>query len=179
MIRLIVILGLVVTVLSSCDAVTPEQCEAGNWREIGLSDGKQGRSAGYVAEIQKACSKVGVTVDEQAWRAGREAGLKQYCTPQNAYKIGRNGTQLANVCTGPSVSELNAANIKGRKYYAINSEISSLRTRSSDIDTKIFFIGSTTDEEKLKEIRDLKREQQKIKTRISDLEIDKISYSAL
>lgn len=177
--RIAVILMFVAGFLASCASVSPEQCREGDWRGIGFADGKEGRSAGYISRHQEACNKIGITPDVNAWLAGREAGLKEYCTPQNAYRIGRKGTELANLCTGPSVSELNAANIKGRKYYAITREISSLQTRSSDIDTRIFFIGSTTDEEKLRELRDLKKEQAKIKTRISTLEIDRISYSAL
>ncbi len=164
--------------LASCASISPEQCRAGDWRGIGISDGENGRSGGYISRHQDACGKVGIVPDVAAWNAGREIGLDRYCTPRNAYRIGRDGTELSNRCTGPSVSELNAANIKGRKYYAITREISDLRTRSS-IDTRIFMMGTQKEEDGKREQRELRREQSRIKTRISDLEIERISYSAL
>lgn len=177
--RIVLALAFIAVFLASCDSVSPEQCRAGDWRGIGFSDGREGRSASYITQHQEACNKIGITPDVAAWTAGREAGLKEYCTPQNAYRIGRNGTKLANLCTGPSVTELNAANIKGQKYHAITQEISRLQTRSRDIDTRLFFIGTPSGEDEQREIRDLKKEQAQIKTRISDLEIERISYSAL
>ncbi|MEM8541584.1 MAG: DUF2799 domain-containing protein [Pseudomonadota bacterium] len=161
------------------DSVSPEQCQAGDWSNIGFADGKAGRSEAYVSRHQEACAKVGITPDTTAWIAGRTRGLQQYCTPQNAYSIGRDGTELSNVCSGSVVTELNRANAKGLKYHALGREISSLRTRSSDIDTKLFFLGTPQTEEQAQERRQLLREQEKIKTRISDLELQRIDYSVL
>lgn len=165
--------------LASCASISPEQCRAGDWRGIGISDGENGRSESYVSRHQDACGKVGIVPDVAAWNAGREIGLERYCTPQNAYRIGRDGTELSNQCTGPSVSELNAANIKGRKYHAINREISNLRTRSNDIDTRLFMMGPQREEDGKREQRELRRERSRIEARISDLEIERIGYSAL
>lgn len=161
------------------DSVSPEQCQAGDWAVIGFADGKAGRSEATISRHQDACAKVGITPDAAAWTAGHTRGLQQYCTPQNAYSIGRDGTELSNVCRGSIVTELNRANAKGLKYHALGREISSLRTRSSDIDTKLFFLGTPQTKEQAREQRRLLEEQNRIKTRISNLELQRIDYSVL
>lgn len=168
--------------LSFCtpiDSVSPEQCAGGDWAGIGYSDGKSGRSEGYFARHQEACAKVGITPDITAWRSGRARGLREYCTPQNAYEVGRSGSELSNVCPASAVTELNRANAKGRKYHAIGREISNLRTQSNDIDTKLFFLGTPQDKEQRRERQELLRQQEQIKTRISTLELERIDYSVL
>lgn len=168
--------------LVSCgpiDSVSPEQCQGGDWTSIGFTDGKAGRSEGYFSRHQEACGKVGITPDLAAWSAGRARGLQQYCTPQNAYQVGRNGNELSSVCTGSNMTELNRSNAKGLKYYAIGREISKLRTQSNDIDTKLFFLGKPQNEEQQRERRQLLKEQEKIKARISNLELQRIDYSVL
>lgn len=161
------------------ESVSPQQCEGGDWTGIGFADGQAGRSAEYVSRHQDACAKVGIAPNVTAWRAGRERGLKTYCTPQNAYQVGRDGSDLSGVCPASAAIDLNRANAQGRKYHAIGREISSLRTKSSDIDTKLFFLGTPQNEEQARERRRLLREQEQIKTRISRLELERIDYSAL
>lgn len=77
------------------------------------------------------------------------------------------------------MTELNRSNAKGLKYYAIGREISKLRTQSNDIDTKLFFLGTPQNEEQQRERRQLLKEQEKIKARISNLELQRIDYSVL
>lgn len=168
--------------LAACepaDTVSPEQCQGGDWTSIGFADGKAGRSEGYLSRHQEACAKVGITPSAAAWLAGRKSGLREYCTPQSAYQVGRKGSELSKVCVGPAITELDRANAKGRKYHAIGREISNLRTKSSDIDTKLFFMGTPRDEEQQRERRQLLREQDQIKGRISRLELERIDYSVL
>jgi len=166
--------------LAACepiDSVSPEQCQAGDWASIGFADGKAGRSEAYFARHQEACAKIGITPNSAAWSTGRTRGLQEYCTPQNAYQVGRNGSELSNVCPATALVELNRANAKGRKYYAIGREISNLRTRSNDIDTKLFFLGTPQNEEQQRERRQLLNEQERIKSQISRLELERIDYS--
>lgn len=161
------------------DSVSPEQCQAGDWTSIGFADGKAGRSESYFSRHQDACAKVGLSPNIAAWSAGRARGVQQYCTPQNAYSVGRKGSEVSNVCSGPSVTEINRANAKGLRYHAIGREISNLRTQSSDIDTKLLFLGTPKNQEQQVERRRLLSEQKRIKTRISNLELRRIEFSVL
>ncbi|MEM7074968.1 MAG: DUF2799 domain-containing protein [Pseudomonadota bacterium] len=171
------VLALGVAACDAPDTVSAEQCQGGDWTSIGFADGKAGRSEGYMSRHREACAKLGIVPDTQAWLAGRERGLKSYCTPQNAYDVGRKGNELNTVCTGPSVTQLNRANARGIKYYAIGREISKLRTRSNDIDTKLLFLGTPQTAEQEREQRELRREQNRVKSEISRLELERIDYS--
>ena len=109
--------------LSGCATLTKEQCIVGNWQTIGYNDGVAGHYAERLAEHTKACAKVGVTPDYQAWERGRQQGLPQYCTVNNAYSIGQRGRQINNVCPTMMMSKLQQVNNEGLEHYKVTSTI--------------------------------------------------------
>lgn len=112
--------------LTSC-ALTEKQCQEGNWRGIGLNDGKNGRDLDHVANHVKACSKHGITVDEQLWALGRAEGLETYCTPRSAYESEANGRNFKVYnCPESAQGELSNAAKQGERYYDISRRIARL-----------------------------------------------------
>ncbi len=109
--------------LSSCATLSKEECSIGNWQTIGYNDGVAGYYADRLASHAKACAKVGVTPDYQAWERGRTLGLKQYCTVSNAYNIGRRGQRLNSVCPTDSLDKLQLSNQQGFDYYTLNKQL--------------------------------------------------------
>lgn len=111
------------------------QCEqlaqnSTDWQKLGEQDGLMGRGAGYFAKHLQACGKVTnmsptvmttptafVAQNQQAWEAGRQAGLKKYCTPLRAYQLGREGFSYHNVCPQAQMVELLKANDEGLYNY--------------------------------------------------------------
>lgn len=121
-------------ILAACASLSEDQCLAGDWRGIGFADGAQGRSPDHIARHQKACAKVGVTPDLQAWLAGRQEGLARYCTPAKAYEVGRSGRSVAPYCSGAQLASMRPAYEQGRAYYQIGQDIDAERSALSDID---------------------------------------------
>lgn len=109
--------------LTSCATLSKEECTMGNWQMIGYNDGVSGHYMNRLASHTKACAKVGVTPDYEAWERGRTLGLKKYCTVSNAYNIGRRGQSLNNVCPADSVNNLQMVNQQGLDYYTLSQQI--------------------------------------------------------
>ena len=93
------IVGFVIAVsLASCASISEEECLKGDWFGIGLHDGERGYLLERLERHQKACQRVDVLVDQDAYFKGRFEGLKSYCTPQNAYVLASNGRRYNDVC---------------------------------------------------------------------------------
>ncbi len=112
-----------VFLLSSCATLSKQECLIADWQAIGYNDGVAGYQSERLASHTKACAKASVAPDYLAWERGRELGLKQYCTTNNAYNVGRRGRQLNNVCPIALANTLQIANQKGLDYYALNSQL--------------------------------------------------------
>lgn len=123
--------------LASCASLSEQECVAGNWEEIGQRDGRAGRTADFIVNHAKACADTGVTPDRAAWERGRQAGLTAYCTPINAYEVGRSGRQLSPVCPAARLPVLERAHAKGRRYHQLTEEIRDLRREADHIRTRL------------------------------------------
>lgn len=109
--------------LSGCATLSKQECMVGDWQTIGYNDGVAGYHSERLASHTKACAKASVTPDYRAWERGRQFGLKQYCTVNNAYNVGRRGRQLNNVCPAASAGVLQRANQQGLDYYKLDSQL--------------------------------------------------------
>ena len=109
--------------LASCATLSEEQCRGGNWYDIGLQDGKAGRTADYLGKHAKACSKFGIAPNQSQWEDGRQDGLPLYCRPAQAWREGAKGRSLSPVCPAESLERLEQANWRGRTYHRIGQDI--------------------------------------------------------
>jgi len=135
------VLGLLV--LGACASLTENECARGDWYGIGLRDGANGQLLTYFGQHVKACSKHGITPQETPWREGRERGLRLYCTPENAYDIGRRGLRPNPVCTAGEAADMSRPNAVGREYYAIGQDIAAVEQDIRDVDASLAGIGDT------------------------------------
>lgn len=116
-----------ITVLLGCATLSPSECQVANWQAIGYTDGTQGRYPDYIMQHAKACSKVGIKPNSSAWETGRQQGLEQYCTRQNAYRLGQKGSSLHAVCPPHLATSLNEAHKQGYRIYQAKQEIDKLK----------------------------------------------------
>ncbi len=97
------------SLLPGCASMSRDECLTADWRTIGYEDGLAGRSADRIAEHRKACAKSGVTPDLRAWQDGREQGLREFCQPQNGYRIGERGGEYDGSCPADLAPAFEAA----------------------------------------------------------------------
>ncbi|NSX55084.1 DUF2799 domain-containing protein [Parasulfitobacter algicola] len=166
--------------LMSCASLTNKQCERGDWYGIGVSDGQAGRSISYLDNHREACADVGITPDRAVWLKGREAGLRQYCTPENAYHIGKAGDQINNVCQPQERLKMSRPYLVGQQYYDFTQQINRLKSEKNSLEEDIRLIEVDYDPETDKsKLRRKWREISRIERRIEDLEDQRSLYTLL
>ena len=126
------LLTVAVLALSGCattQSLTPQQCQANNWQQLGYVDGSNGRSGAYFGHYTNSCaSVVGAAPNRMLWEQGRQQGLKNYCTELTAYKVGREGYDWQPVCPLTGIDKLEEAYSQGRYYYIRQRDLDSLRS---------------------------------------------------
>lgn len=122
--------------LAGCASLSETECQSGDWYGIGLADGAAGRSADFIYQHAKACNEFGIAPKASPWRKGRAEGLKQYCTPTNAYRLGSKGRRLSAVCPG-EISALERANFRGLRWHDITRDIRDIEGEISTINARL------------------------------------------
>ena len=119
-------------VLGGCATMSGDECRVSDWRSIGYEDGVKGYSGDRIGSHRKACAKHGVTPDMQEYQAGRAEGLKEFCQPQNGFRVGARGGSYSGVCPDDLEDDFFDAYQAGRQLYTLES---SLRSATSHIST--------------------------------------------
>lgn len=120
-------------VAATCAPISEEACRGGDWRGIGFADGTKGRLLSVFDKYRETCAEFGAVPVKQAYLAGRAAGLLQYCTPQNAYSVGRSGDALSPVCAAPQLSAMRPAHAHGQSYYEYGQDIQQAESRVDEL----------------------------------------------
>jgi hypothetical protein len=144
--------------LGGCASLSKSECLSANWEDIGTRDGANGRAEEYLIQHSKACAKVAVQPDREAWFAGRERGLERFCVPQRAFHIGEGGGHFdPAICRGYDEERLFQAYEKGRDLNRLSGEL-------SDIDHEIHTIRATLDRDDLE-----RKEREQLAFRLGQL----------
>lgn len=115
--------------LAACATLNEKECRTVDWREQGRSDGANGYEASRLGDHVEACGKFGIAPDAYAYRAGREEGLRQYCTLDNAMRLGMNGNGYNQVCAGPNGEMFSQVYRRGLVLHAIRADMQELQSR--------------------------------------------------
>ncbi len=145
-----------VVALTGCASMTEEECLTANWYERGVMDGRNGQNRDYVQDHHEACAKVGVIPDDAAWRRGHSYGIREYCTPDNGERVGRQGRGYNHSCPVELESGFLQRYRPAYRVYQAEQRVNSL---NSDIQNKERALDREKDEDKRRrlrrEIRDL------------------------
>ncbi|MGH8166717.1 MAG: DUF2799 domain-containing protein, partial [Woeseiaceae bacterium] len=96
--RQAVVTFIAILALSGCASMSGDECAMSDWHTIGFEDGSRGYTADRLGDHRKACAKHGVAPDFQAYQAGRDEGLQEFCQPSRAFNLGANGGHYNGVC---------------------------------------------------------------------------------
>ncbi|MGZ5051632.1 MAG: DUF2799 domain-containing protein [Methylobacter sp.] len=89
---------LCVVFLSGCATLSKEDCRRGDWFGLGVRDGLAGEPSNRLSDHVTACYEYGIAINNEAYFAGRERGLHDYCRIDNAFQLGLNGHPYRHVC---------------------------------------------------------------------------------
>ncbi len=111
--------------LSGCATMSADECAMSDWHTIGFEDGARGYTAEQLGKRRKACAKHGVALDFEAYQAGREQGLRQYCKPSRGFSLGSSGARYHGVCPGYMEVDFVDAYNSGHQLYSLRSRVNS------------------------------------------------------
>ena len=152
--------------LASCAPISEDQCRGGDWGSIGMADGQKGRLISILDKYAETCAEFGIAPNRETYLQARAEGLKFYCTPQNAYQVGRNGGRLNNVCTPDVQQSIRPAYNNGHRYHEITERMDDLDDRVDDLQNELSSLRSQDQTpERDTQISD-------IRSRISDIRHD-------
>lgn len=116
--------ALLMSACATTHTLSTKDCMTANWQEIGYQDGIRGASSQTILRHTQTCQGQAVP-NRELWEMGRQKGLGEYCTPANAYNLGRTGRTLTGVCEH-NLDELHRANMMGLQQYEISERINRL-----------------------------------------------------
>jgi hypothetical protein len=112
----------VAALLAGCaGGMSQSECQFSDWHAVGYEDGSAGRSTGRFGQYRKSCAEHGVAADFQAYQAGREAGLREYCQASRGYQEGARGASYAGVCPADLEPRFLDAYNDGHTLYELES----------------------------------------------------------
>ena len=109
-----------VALLAGCATLDRDECRTANWYAIGLEDGAKGRALDRLGEHRRACAEYGVTLDPDRYVAGRNEGLKTFCTFEQGYSQGRAGNGYSGACPAETAKVFLAGHQRGRELYELH-----------------------------------------------------------
>ena len=174
--------------LPGCATLSESQCLASDWQTVGYRDGMSGIQSSQLLKHQHACVKHGIVPDRNAYLAGWEEGVAQYCQPNNGFNAGERGTSYSNVCPDNLKDSFYEAYQDGRRLFLAHSEINNLsrsisqkeyrlkQIKSQITSTEVRLVDDATPAIQRRELleitKDLAQEQGRLQAEIQDLTVD-------
>lgn len=111
---------------AGCASLGEKECRSVDWRKQGRADGANGYASTRLGE---ACGRYGIPPDADAYRAGREEGLREYCTTENALQQGMKGAPYRQVCGGVTGQQFAVIYARGKALKLIQDDMQSMQNR--------------------------------------------------
>jgi uncharacterized protein (DUF1786 family) len=175
--------------LTGCASMSKNECLTVDWRTVGYEDGVAGRSGDMIGRYRKACADHGVAPNLNAYQTGRAEGLREYCQPQNGFRVGASGADYSGTCPADMAPAFTKAYESGRELHAreyrVDSAVARLASMRRELEgleqqlTRLGFVvvsRDTTSEERVQallETRQVMERHERLEREIAQLEQDK------
>jgi len=163
---------LVALAIAGCNTLSERQCKQGDWYDIGLKDGMEGYAADRLAKHSEACREYGISANVPAYEKGRGEGLKSYCSPDNAFRIGRTGGYYRGGCPASLESSFLRKFEAGKQLYVIETRLNGLYNQITELENEMDREKDVAKRSQIRErIRDRQKERDELQRRLTVLEI--------
>lgn len=109
--------------LAGCASLDKDECLRADWYAIGLEDGARGRALERLGDHRRARAKHSVAPDGERYVAGRNEGLKTFCTFERGFSEGRAGRPQSGACPHPQASNFLAGYHRGRDLHDLHRKL--------------------------------------------------------
>lgn len=113
----------VAVLLAGCASLDKNECRTADWYAIGLEDGARGRTVERLGDHRRACAEHGVTLQTDRYLAGRNEGLKSFCTFERGYSQGRAGQAYSGACPKEIAGAFVSGYQRGRELHELNRRL--------------------------------------------------------
>jgi hypothetical protein len=152
--------------LVGCASLDKDECRSADWYAIGLEDGARGRAVERLGDHRRSCAKHSVTPDTQRYLAGRNEGLKSFCTFDRGYSEGRAGHAYNAACPNPT--NFLAGYQRGRELHELQRRLGEVEKEIGRIKTalKEGIPGANARGAAIERLEALTRESEQLESRI-------------
>lgn len=123
--------------LAGCATLDQDECRTADWYAVGLEDGARGRAVERLGEHRRACAKYGVAPSTERYVAGRNEGLKSFCTYEQGFSQGRGGRAYAGTCPQALAAGFSAGYQRGRELYDLHRRLGEVQGEIGRIKTAL------------------------------------------
>jgi len=113
--------------LAGCASLDKDECRTADWYAVGLEDGARGRALDRLGDHRRACAEHGVTPHTERYLAGRNEGLRSFCTYERGYSQGRAGQGYSGACPKETAGGFLAGYQRGRELHELNRRLEEAR----------------------------------------------------
>ncbi len=124
--RRLIAITLIGIILSGCAAMSAEECVYSDWTAVGYEDGADGRGSDRFGDYRRACADHNITPDFDAWQAGRERGLIEFCQPLRGFQLGQSGGFYNGVCNANLEPSFVDAFRLGAELYSLRGNLDAI-----------------------------------------------------
>lgn len=172
-VRLLVILLTGLSLTACGTAHKKDFCSETNWQDQGQKDGAKGLASDTVMGEQEKCSKVGVEIPLRDYKEGWLVGIKQYCSENNAFELGKNKKKnKVENCPIEYRPKFEAAYAKGQNLNELDKEIEDVNEKIKSADKEKESLEKQV-RKKREEIDKLESKQAELKSGIKDIQKSK------
>lgn len=119
--------AVLLAMLAGCASLDKDECRTADWYAIGLEDGARGRAVERLGDHRRACAEHGVAPQTERYLAGRNEGLKSFCTYERGYSQGRAGQGYAGACPKEIAGSFLAGYQRGSELHELNRRLDETR----------------------------------------------------
>ena len=115
--------AVLLALVSSCATLDKNQCLRADWYAVGLEDGARGLPLERAGDHRRACAEHGVTPQIEPYLAGRNEGLKSYCTYEKGFSVGHAGQANSGACPAGTGANFSVGFQRGREIYDLRHRL--------------------------------------------------------
>ena len=158
--------------LPGCATLDRDQCLRADWYAIGLEDGARGQPLERSGDHRRACAEHGVTPKIEPYLAGRNEGLKSYCTYEKGLSVGRSGQSYSGVCPAGLAGNFTAGFQRGKDIHDLRRRLDTVQEqiRKTKAALTAGIPNPRAREAEVARLEDLSREAEQLEQRIAALE---------
>ncbi|MBJ9985111.1 DUF2799 domain-containing protein [Acinetobacter sp. S40] len=123
--------------LSSCAAMTLDECKTANWAVVGEKDGSNGQER-RLDQYYKACSKANIVPNQSQYEQGYRKGQGYYCQPDYIFYEALKGNGNYQVCPVETHSKLISYYEIAHDYYNAENEYERYQDNFKDYTRKSY-----------------------------------------